>query len=136
MATDRLPRCLQVLACHTRVDVLWQDGTRDADGAATVYAPAKHVDGYYEFWPQDYVVGKSPTGAPPQRDESPPVGVIESVNHEQRICVITWRGAEAGADGEPPARAAKREVVPVYEIAPHPDFSFKVRVPLMTTDDH
>jgi ubiquitin-conjugating enzyme E2 O len=118
--------CVEVLACHTRVDVLWQDGTRDTDGEATVYAPAKHVDGYYEFWPQDLVVGKSPTAAPAdRRGEMPPVGVVESVNHEQRICVVTWRGAEAGADGTP-GHAAKREVVPVYELSPHPDFSFKV----------
>lgn len=118
--------CVEVLACHTRVDVLWQDGTRDTDGEATVYAPAKHVDGYYEFWPQDLVVGKSHTGAPAdRRGEMPPVGVVESVNHEQRICVVTWRGTEAGADGTP-GLAAKREVVPVYELSPHPDFSFKV----------
>ena len=102
--------CVEVVACHTRVDVVWQDGRREADGAATSYAPAKHVDGYYEFWPQDYVITKSgEDGAPPK------VGVIESVNHAQRLCVVTWRG-ENGA----------REVVPVYEISPHPDFAFKV----------
>lgn len=101
--------CVEVIACHTRVDVVWQDGTRDEDGAATAYAPAKHVDGYYEFWPQDYVVGKAV-----EKDEPPPVGVVESVNHAQRLCVITWRGGP------------EREVVPVYEIAPHPDFGFKV----------
>ena len=101
---------LQVLACHTRVDVVWQDGTKDADGAATAYAPAKHVDGYYEFWPQDYVVGKAV-----EAGGTPPVGVVESVNHDQRLCYVTWRGSSAGP-----------EIVPVYEIAPHPDFSFKV----------
>lgn len=87
---------------------LRQDGSRVTDAPATTFAPAKHVDGYYEFWPQDYVVGKA-TG-----DEAPPVGVIESVNHDQRICSVTWRGSQ------------RREIVPVYEIAPHPDFSFKV----------
>ena len=102
--------CVEVVACHTRVDVVWQDGTRDVDGAATAYAPAKHVDGYYEFWPQDYVVGKAT-----ESGGTPPVGVVESVNHDQRLCVVTWRGADG-----------KRELVPVYEIAPHPDFSFKV----------
>ena len=107
-----LEGCVEVHSCHTRVDILWQDGTRDTDGAATSYAPAKHVDGYYEFWPQDYIVGKAAG-----KDEAPPVGVIESVNHDQRICVVEWRGS-------PP----KREIVPVYEIAPHPDFSFKVGV--------
>ena len=116
--------CVEVVACHTRVDIVWQDGTKDMDGAATSYSPAKHVDGYYEFWPQDYVTGKAsePGG-------EPPVGVIESVNHDQRICVITWRAPKLtqeqitqGVVKEEP----KKEVVPVYEIAPHPDFAFKV----------
>ena len=101
--------CVEVTACHTRVDVIWQDGSREDDIAATAFAPAKHVDGYYEFWPQDYVVGKAV-----DKDEPPPVGVIESVNHAQRLCVITWRGGK------------EKEIVPVYEIAPHPDFGFKV----------
>ena len=78
--------CVEICACHTRIDVLWQDGTRDIDGAATAYAPAKHVDGYYEFWPQDYVVGKAAS-----KNEAPPAGVVETVNHDQRICVVTWR---------------------------------------------
>jgi len=100
--------CVEVICCHTRVDVIWQDGTRDADSSATLFAPAKHVDGYYEFWPQDFVVGKS------VGDLAPPVGVVESVNHEQRLCAVTWR------------QERRREVLPVYEIAPHPDFNFKV----------
>ena len=70
------------------------------DAAATLLAPAKHVDGYYEFWPQDFIVSTAAGTTP----ETAPVGVVQSVNHDQRICVITWR-----EDG-------KREVVPVYEI--------------------
>jgi len=101
--------CVEIVSCHTRVDVIWQDGTRLSDVAATTLAPAKHVDGYYEFWPQDFVVGKTTGDGSP-----PPDGVVESVNHEQRICVVTWR------------ESRKREVIPVYEIAPHPDFNFKV----------
>jgi len=101
-------KCVEVVACHTRVDVIWQDGSVEMDGAATSYAPAKHVDGYYEFWPQDFIVGKSLNG------QAAPVGVVQSVDHDQRLCVVIWR-----SDGA-------REVLPVYEIAPHPDFNFKV----------
>ena len=132
--------CAEVSACHTRVDVVWQDGTRDTDGAATAYAPAKHVDGYYEFWPQDYVVGKAdePGG-------SPPVGVIESVNHDQRLCYVTWRGSsspgpeivpvyEIGIHAAAPTRGLAggcsahlpRVRIFVWRTAPHPDFNFKV----------
>ena len=75
------------------------------DAAATLLAPAKHVDGYYEFWPQDFIVS---TAAGAATGQSAPVGVVQSVNHDQRICVITWR-----EDG-------KREVVPVYEIVSPP----------------
>ena len=57
--------CVEVRACHTRVDVIWQDGTTTNDAPATTFSPAKHVDGYYEFWPQDFVVGKTAeTGSP------------------------------------------------------------------------
>ena len=90
--------CVEVRACHTRVDVIWQDGTTTNDAPATTFSPAKHVDGYYEFWPQDYVVGKA-TG-----DEAPPVGVVESVNHGQRICAVTWRHNH------------RRETAPAHEI--------------------
>ena len=100
--------CIEVLSCHTRVDVIWQDGTREMDSAATSLAPAKHVDGYYEFWPQDFIVGRAAV------EGTGPVGVVDSVNHDERICVVTWR-----AD-------SRREVLPVYDIAPHPDFNFKV----------
>ena len=101
--------CVEVRACHTRVDVIWQDGTTTNDAPATTFSPAKHVDGYYEFWPQDFVVGKTAeTGSPA------PVGLVESVDHDQRLCVVTWR------DG------SEREVVPVFDVAPHPDFNFKV----------
>mmetsp|Transcript_37439 Transcript_37439/g.85806 ORF Transcript_37439/g.85806 Transcript_37439/m.85806 type:complete len:1060 (+) Transcript_37439:289-3468(+) len=106
-----LASCVEITSCHTRVDVIWQDGTRETDTPATLLAPAKHVDGYYEFWPQDFIVG---TASREAADPLAPVGVVQSVNHDQRICVVTWR-----EDG-------KREVVPVYEIAPHPDFNFKV----------
>ena len=63
--------CVEVRACHTRVDVIWQDGTTTNDAPATTFSPAKHVDGYYEFWPQDFVVGKTAeTGSPA------PVGLV------------------------------------------------------------
>jgi len=101
--------CVEVIGCHTRVDVVWQDGRRDDDVLGIDHAPAKHVDGYYEFWPGDFIVGKSASG-----EAAPPVGVVESVDHDQRLCVVTWREGN------------KREVMPVYEIAPHPDFNFKV----------
>ena len=44
------------------MDIIWQDGSHADDAPATTFAPAKHVDGYYEFWPQDFVVGKAVAG--------------------------------------------------------------------------
>jgi ubiquitin-conjugating enzyme E2 O len=82
---------VEVMACHTRIDVVWQDGSRDDDEPATTYAPAKHVDGYYEFWPQDYVVHKADKDT---AQGEAPVGVVASVDHGERICVITWRDKE------------------------------------------
>ena len=121
--------CVEIVGCHTRVDIIWQDGTQELDGAAVQYAPAKHVDGYYEFWPQDYVVGTSIKDG-----ISPPVGVVESVNHDQRMCVVKWRDGDSSKDGaggeatETAREKVKHEMVPVYDIAPHPDFSFKIGV--------
>lgn len=127
-----LETCVEITSCHTRVDVIWQavpfiscssrltcpgqrmiaqllmgaqDGSREMDIGATLLAPAKHVDSYYEFWPQDFIIGNSSGSA----SEGPaPVGVVQSVNHDQRLCVVTWR-----EDG-------RREVVPVYEIVSFP----------------
>ena len=124
--------CVEVISCHTRVDVIWQDGSQENDLAGTMFAPAKHVDGYNEFWPQDFIVRKSAA-----EGEAPPVGVVLSVDHEQRIAVVSWRlseeerkrateYADATVGAEHSMIEERREVVPVYDIAPHPDFSFKV----------
>lgn len=124
--------CVEAVGCHTRVDVIWQDGSRERDAAATLFAPAKHVDGYNEFWPQDFVVRKVEAGG-----GAPAAGVVLSVNHAERIAVVSWRlsaeEAERAAEyaneagGGTASQVEERtEVVPVYDIAPHPDFGFKV----------
>jgi hypothetical protein len=122
--------CVEAVGCHTRVDVIWQDGSREQDAAATLFAPAKHVDGYNEFWPQDFVVRRTEA-----EGDAPAAGVVLSVNHAERIAVVSWRlsaeeekrAAEYAAAGGAEAKVEeRREVVPVYDIAPHPDFGFKV----------
>jgi hypothetical protein len=62
---------------------------------------------------------------------------VLSVNHEERIAVVSWRlsaeeaeraaqYADTAAGGADARVEERREVVPVYDIAPHPDFGFKV----------
>ena len=110
--------CVEVVGCHTRVDVVWQDGQRDDDVAGTSFAPAKHVDGYYEFWPGDFIVGKSSGG-----EAAPPVGVVESVDHDQRLCVVTWRDGnkrEVRRARAPPRGNAPRRRTGALTAAPRP----------------
>ena len=79
--------CVEVLACYTRVDVPWQDGTRDTDGPATAYAPAN-------------TLMATTSSAPGLRGRQgghkmSSLRRLSPLNPPQRISVVTWRGSMA-----------------------------------------
>jgi len=123
-AAEKLPRCAapRLRLARERPRFVGDPARAAVVSQAVTLAPAKHVDGYYEFWPQDFVVRKGAA-----EGEAQQVGVVVSVDHDERIAVVSWRlnDAEAAramlyanaadaADGEGAAAQAEHrgEVVP------------------------
>eukprot|EP00959_Pyramimonas_sp_CCMP1952_P282965 5914753-Pyramimonas_sp.AAC.4 len=70
---------VQVVGTHTRVDVLWQDGTVLKGAEAVALLPVRHL-GEHDFWPEEYVLERSEGGdhtAPNKR-----VGLIRKASRK------------------------------------------------------
>ncbi|KAG8834341.1 hypothetical protein FRC17_009109 [Serendipita sp. 399] len=75
---------LMITNTRTRVEVLWQDGTK-IWMPATELAPNLSADDY-ECWPGDFVLWKS--------EEEKAVAVVQSVSFKDRIASVRWFGTQ------------------------------------------
>ncbi|KAG8850223.1 hypothetical protein FRC20_002096 [Serendipita sp. 405] len=81
---------LMITNTRTRVEVLWQDGSREWI-PATDLVPNLSADDY-ECWPGDFVLWKG--------EEEKKVAIVQSVSFKDRIASVRWLGTE-GAEAVP-----------------------------------
>ncbi|OWM77461.1 probable ubiquitin-conjugating enzyme E2 24 [Punica granatum] len=102
---------------RTRVDVLWQDGTRSLGEDSQSLLPVNIVD-VHEFWPDQFVLMKS-SSEDPQAPMTQKWGVVRSMDSKEKTVKVAWKNLsleESNGVGE--------EMVSAYELIDHPDYSF------------
>ncbi|KAF5200060.1 Ubiquitin-conjugating enzyme family protein [Thalictrum thalictroides] len=105
---------------RTKVDVLWQDGTRSIGLDSQCLLPVNSV-GDHEFWPEQFVLEKSSDDqhfASIQRS-----GYVKSVDAKERTVRLKWT-THARNDAYDSDENCNEETVSVYELVEHPDYSY------------
>lgn len=75
---------VETLVVYSTMTVVWQDGTVETDIPSTELYPIHHLDNH-EFFPGDFV-SKANDYSASQID----YGVIQSVDHDERIAKVKW----------------------------------------------
>lgn len=75
---------VETLVVYSTMTVVWQDGTVETDIPSTELYPIHHLDNH-EFFPGDFV-SKANDYSTSQSD----YGVIQSVDHDERIAKVKW----------------------------------------------
>ncbi len=86
-----------ILRTKTYVDIVWQDGTKSTMIPSTELYPVQHLNDT-DFTPDDFVSPKimeeydenDPEQARKMQDEKSRIGVVQSVNAEERTCKVRW----------------------------------------------
>lgn len=131
---ETFERALFIVNTVTKVDVVWQDGTREFGLESTSLIPV-HSPNDHEFFPEQYVVEKASN----EGDDSSGtkrMGIVRSVNSRERTAFVRWL--------KPVFRPEELrefdcdEVVSAYELDGHPDYDYcygdvVVRLPPVST---
>lgn len=104
----------------TKVDVIWQDGTKECGVASTSLIPI-HSPNDHEFFPEQYVVDKA-TNDVDDSSEPRRVGLVRSVNAKDRTATVSW--FRLSVHPEEPKEIECTEIVSAYELDGHPDYDY------------
>ncbi|KAK1388502.1 putative ubiquitin-conjugating enzyme E2 23 [Heracleum sosnowskyi] len=113
-------KALLIVKTTTRVDVIWQDGTKEC-GLVSKNLISIESPGDHDFVAEQYVVEKA-------GDESDVagaiarVGIVKSVNAKDKTTCVRWLKSVSRA--EDPKEFAGDEIVSVYELEGHPDYDY------------
>ncbi|XP_071797737.1 (E3-independent) E2 ubiquitin-conjugating enzyme UBE2O-like isoform X2 [Asterias amurensis] len=108
--------CVEVTHTWTLADVMWQDGTLERGVVSADLVPVHQLD-ELEFFPGDFVT---------KNNESLEnvYGLVCKTDHKERTCLIQWIMRPNQQCNVP--TPVNTEEVSVYELTPHPDFTFNV----------
>jgi len=117
---ESFERALLIANTYTKVDVIWQDGTKECGVTSTSLIPI-HSPNEHEFFPEQYVVDKVThdvdDSAEPKR-----VGLVRSVNAKDRTASVSW--FKPSLHPEEPKEIQSHEIVSAYELDIHPDYDY------------
>ncbi|KAH9291898.1 hypothetical protein KI387_042915 [Taxus chinensis] len=117
---DVIEQALFVVNTKTKVDVIWQDGTHSFCSDSRTLFPVDNL-GDHDFWPEQYVQEKGQDEDVVSSDFRR-IGVVKSVDSKERTVRVKW--LKHMQRPEDPHEFDKEEVVSVYELAEHPDYSY------------
>ena len=103
---------VQILQTTTKVDVLWQDGSRSVSVPALELQGAKHTDSY-DFWPGQIVGRADDDLSDDENGVSNPLkrkGILVSMDSRQRTAVVRWEKTQGDGFNE------TEEELSVYEL--------------------
>ncbi|KAJ1287934.1 hypothetical protein BS78_02G049000 [Paspalum vaginatum] len=117
---ESFERALLIANTYTKVDVIWQDGTKECGVTSTSLIPI-HSPNDHEFFPEQYVVDKITNDVD---DSSGPkrVGLVRSVNAKDRTASVSW--FKPSLHPEEPKEIESNEIVSAYELDGHPDYDY------------
>lgn len=107
----------------TKVDVLWQDGSRSSELDSHCLAPANAMNAH-EFWPQQLVMEKG-TCNDPSISIAERWGVVRAVDAKERTVKVQWRTSDL-TEGNDLDILLVEETMSAYELVEHPDYSFSL----------
>ncbi|KAF8780040.1 hypothetical protein HU200_002008 [Digitaria exilis] len=117
---DSFERALLISNTCTKVDVIWQDGTKECGINSTLLIPI-HSPNEHEFFPEQYVVDKV-TNDVDDSSEPKRMGLVRSVNAKDRTAFVSWFKPLLHPDD--PKEIECNEIVSVYELDGHPDYDY------------
>ncbi|XP_068640389.1 probable ubiquitin-conjugating enzyme E2 23 [Aristolochia californica] len=116
---ETFQRAFQIVNTKTKVDVVWQDGSRELGRDSTTLIP-NESPGDQEFCPGQYVVEKASDEV--EDGEVKRVGVVRTMNAKDRTAHVRW--LKPVARPEDPREFDNEELVSVYELEEHPDYDY------------
>ncbi|KAL5227210.1 hypothetical protein ABZP36_015475 [Zizania latifolia] len=117
---ESFERALLIANTHTKVDVIWQDGTKEIGASSTSLIPI-HSPNDHEFFPEQYVVDKVGNDVD-DSSETKRMGIVRSVNAKDRTASVSW--FKPSLHPEEPREIECNEIVSAYELDGHPDYDY------------
>ncbi|KAH8385652.1 hypothetical protein KR200_005318 [Drosophila serrata] len=124
---------VETLVVYSTVTVVWQDGVVEVGIHSTDLYPIHHLDNH-EFFPGDFVskANENSTG-------TTDYGVIQCVDHDERIAKVKWFNIYTQIDNPIPLYKETEELS-VYDLKDHSDYQFRpgtmvIRVSNFTGED-
>lgn len=105
----------------TKVDVVWQDGTKECGLDSTFLIPIQTPNDH-EFFPNQYVIEK-PSENNCDSSEMKRTGIVKSLNAREKTVTVRWSKPVSCPQGT--QEFANEEVVSVYELDEHPDYDYR-----------
>lgn len=118
---DFVETALLIVGTKTKVDVLWQDGTRARGVDACTLFPVDHL-GDHDFWPEQHVMERGSGFEGSDLEISKRVGIVKSVDSKQRTARVRWLSPTSHPQKWPCFES--EETVSVYELIEHPDYDY------------
>ncbi|CAO2198782.1 unnamed protein product [Urochloa humidicola] len=117
---ESFEQALLIANTYTKVDVIWQDGTKECGVTSTSLIPI-HSPNDHEFFPEQYVVDKV-TNDVDESSEPKRMGLVRSVNAKDRTASVSWY--KPSLHPEEPKEIECNEIVSAYELDGHPDYDY------------
>ncbi|XP_002137019.3 (E3-independent) E2 ubiquitin-conjugating enzyme UBE2O isoform X1 [Drosophila pseudoobscura] len=108
---------VETLVVRSTATIVWQDGTVEENIPSTHLYPIHHLDNH-EFFPGDFV-SKANENSLSQTE----YGVIQSVDHDERISKVKWFNIYTKKDTVPICREV--EELSVYDLKDHADYQYR-----------
>ncbi|XP_011624445.1 probable ubiquitin-conjugating enzyme E2 24 isoform X2 [Amborella trichopoda] len=116
-------QALIIVKRRTKVDVIWQDGKHTAGIDSQNLLRISDISDH-EFWPEQFVLEKG-TDEDGQDSIDKRAGVVKNVDTEERTARVIWLNPElSNGSCNSNNTFGKEEVVSVYELVEHPDYSY------------
>ncbi|XP_017008809.2 (E3-independent) E2 ubiquitin-conjugating enzyme UBE2O [Drosophila takahashii] len=124
---------VETLVVYSSVTVVWQDSSVETGIHSTQLYPIHHLDNH-EFFPGDFVskANENITG-------TTEYGVIQCVDHDERIAKVTWFNSYSNVDNPIPL-CKNTEELSVYDLKDHAHYQYRpgtmvIRVSNFTNED-
>ena len=114
---------VETLLTHSEATVVWQDGVIEKGIPSRELFPILHLD-EQEFFSGDYVI-RSKSEACEDGIDPHCYGVIQRVDHFDRICVVHWYLNYTTESTEAQPKFCGKTEEPVYDLKDHPDFKYR-----------
>ena len=114
---------VETISTHSEATVVWQDGQIEPGIPSRELFPILHLD-EQEFFSGDYVIRASTVSGDDTIDPHS-YGVVQSVNHFDRVCIVHWYRNYTMESSESRPMFCGQTEEPVYDLKDHPDFKYR-----------